>query len=175
MDHLPTSKNVTWNITVQEYQGTGLGHHFLCSLCMYKACNECHNWVQLLCYDWPYSFNSLVLSLFIFSLFSQKELKYRHEVVSVEQINKKIGIQWEILILSIIEQVVQLWEFCIQVLQFVNEFLFCSSMTENLLSEWLICWLECASKVKWLMVEKTSKWKFLRQEQISFGIFPDNN
>lgn len=29
----------------------------------------------------------------LFSLFSQKELKYRHEVVSVEQINKKIGIQ----------------------------------------------------------------------------------
>ena len=124
MAHLPTSRNVAWNITVQEYQGTGLGHHFLCSLCMYKACNECYNWVQLLCYDWPYSFNSLLLSLFIFSLFSQKELKYRHEVVSVEQINKKIGIQWEILFLSIIEQVVQLWEFCIQVLQFVNEFLF---------------------------------------------------
>lgn len=29
----------------------------------------------------------------LFSLSSQKELKYRHEVVSVEQINKKIGIQ----------------------------------------------------------------------------------
>ena len=36
---------------------------------------------------------SLQLLLMIFFVFSQKELKYRHEVVSVEQINKKIGIQ----------------------------------------------------------------------------------
>lgn len=33
------------------------------------------------------------LCFYFFSPFSQKELKYRHEVVSVEQINKKIGIQ----------------------------------------------------------------------------------
>lgn len=86
MDHLPPLNNVTWNIRGQDLDRT----FFVLCACTKHALNVTIEFSCCVMIDHTVSIHCLVS---FFSLFYQQELKYRHEVVSVEQINKKIGIQ----------------------------------------------------------------------------------
>ena len=83
--HLPPRKSKNCYL---EYHGT---EDFLYTLYIHVYTKHTVHVTEISCL--LYYLCIIVFVSIFFASFSQKELKYRHEVVSVEQINKKIGIQ----------------------------------------------------------------------------------